>query len=105
VDVQRTAGVEVVQQVFADRLGVGQGVPGQQGRPGLEPALRAAHRHPPAGEQLTVAGGEAVDGMSLWHAGRVSSAVRVMPTADSPRGESLGDPRGWGEAEGDPNVR
>jgi hypothetical protein len=105
VDVQAVAGVEVVQQVLADRLGVGHRVPGQPGRTGLEPALRAAHRHPPSGEQLAMAGGEAVDRMSLWHSGRVSSAGSVMPTADSPTGESLGDQRGWGEAEGDPNVR
>ena len=67
MDVQGEVAVVVVQQVFAVRLGVAQRAAVEQRRPRREPALRAADRDPPAGEQLPVAGGEAVDGVSLWH--------------------------------------
>jgi len=67
VDVQRKARVEVVQQVLAHGLGADERAPGYQRRAGGEPALRAAHLDGVPGEELPVPGGEAVDGMSLWH--------------------------------------
>ncbi|GAB1694185.1 hypothetical protein KRM28CT15_59880 [Krasilnikovia sp. M28-CT-15] len=67
VDVQAAVIGVMVQQVLAVRLGVDDGAAGQQGRPGGEPALRALDGDGAAREQLAMAGGEAVDGVSLWH--------------------------------------
>jgi hypothetical protein len=42
-------------------------VPGQRRGSGGETPLRAADLDDVPGEKFTMAGGEAVDGMSLWH--------------------------------------
>jgi hypothetical protein len=85
VDVQRTAVVEVVQQVLPVRLGRLERTAGDHLGPGGEPALRAADPDHLTGEPVPVPGGQAMNGMSFRH--RSS-----MPTADSPTGEWVADP-------------
>jgi hypothetical protein len=84
VDVQAVAGVEVVQQVLAVRLGVDHGRPGEQPGAGGEPALRAGDLDPLPGEEFSMASGQAVDRMSLGH-------PPIMPTADSPKEERVAE--------------
>ncbi|GAB2634139.1 hypothetical protein GCM10027270_23280 [Nocardioides ginkgobilobae] len=63
----------VVEQVLAPGVGTPQhGAVDERGALG-EPALRAARADLRAGQQLLVAPGEAVDGVSLWHRSIVSS--------------------------------
>src|SRR5262249_15115784 len=76
VDVQRLAARVVVQQVLAVRLGVHQDAAVEALRTGREPALRAAHRDRPPGEQLAVPLGEAVDGVTFRHPNVYTRRVR-----------------------------
>jgi hypothetical protein len=84
VDVQGQTRVEMVQQVLAVRLGVDHGPAGEQVGAGREPALWAGDLDPLPGEEFSMAGGQAVDRMSLGH-------PPIMPTADSPKEERVAE--------------
>jgi hypothetical protein len=81
VDVHRRLVVEVVQQVFAVRLGVDQRAAVEQRGPRGEPALRAGHPDRLPGEERPVPPGEAVNGVSLWHSSNSSRAFALRRIA------------------------
>ena len=67
VHVQGQLVIEGDEQVLAVRVGAGDNVPVQQGRPVGEASLRGADAHALAGEHVAHLAGDAVDGMSFGH--------------------------------------
>jgi hypothetical protein len=89
MDVQRRLVVEVVQQVFAVRLGVDERPAVEQRGPGGEPPLRAGHPDDLTGEERPMPRRQPMNGVSLWHRRTVAGL--------SPSGESLGSALVTGE--------
>ena len=81
MDMHGEVTVVVVEQMLAVRLGVPQNAPVDQRGARREPALRAAHREPPPGEELPMQRGKPMNGVSLWHAATVINRPRA-PAAD-----------------------
>jgi hypothetical protein len=86
VHVQGQLARVVVQQVLPVRLRGGEDAAGQPGGTLGEAALRAGGVHLVPGEQLRVAGRQAVDGVSLWHDGNGSPAWGPLPPPVSTAG-------------------
>ncbi len=73
VDVDEPVAGELDEQVLAGRVGADQGLAVEQGGVRGEPALRAAHPDPVAGERGVQVVGEAAEGVALRHRARARS--------------------------------
>nr|GID88281.1 hypothetical protein Ade03nite_72050 [Actinoplanes derwentensis] len=77
MDVQDPIALVVVEQMFPERLGVAQHTPVDRRGTRRETSLWAARSHRLPREELTMAGGEAVNGMSLRHGTKVAGHYAV----------------------------
>lgn len=81
--------IEGDEQVLAVRVGAGDDVPVQQGRPVGEASLRGADVHAFAGEYVAHLAGDAVDGMSFGHGSSSRYLRNVCGGPDRNRGVGM----------------
>ena len=93
VHVQGQLVIEGDEQVLAVRVGAGDDVPVQQGRPIGEASLRGADAHALAGEDVTDLAGDAVDGVAFGHGFSSKTCrleiVRIIWSAETTEAHSL----------------